>query len=100
MAGTTVRQALVTGISITDGRVVGVTIDGGEIVPGDAVVVAMGPWSGQAAKWLPGVNVPVTGSAAHSIILQPAEPVTAHALFTTFQLHAKSTEPEVTQYHL
>lgn len=23
----------------------------GEVIPADAVVIAMGPWSGQAAKW-------------------------------------------------
>ena len=34
----------------------GVEVDG-EVMPADAVVVAMGPWSGQAAKW--GLPVPV-----------------------------------------
>lgn len=31
---------------------------GREVMPADVVVVAMGPWSGQAAKWLPIPTVP------------------------------------------
>lgn len=40
------------------------------MVPADAVVIAMGPWSGQAAKW--GLPVPaVSGQKATSIVLRP-----------------------------
>ncbi len=46
----------------------------------DVVVIAMGPWSGQAAQWLR--VPPIAGRRAHSIVLQPAQPVSAHALFT------------------
>ena len=37
----------------------GVEVDG-EVMPADAVVVAMGPWSGQAAKW--GLPIPAVRS--------------------------------------
>ena len=35
------------------GAVRGVALASGEIVEGDAVVIAMGPWSILAARWLP-----------------------------------------------
>ena len=36
-----------------DGAVRGVALADGEIVEGDAVIIAMGPWSILAARWLP-----------------------------------------------
>lgn len=41
------------------------------MIPADVVVIAMGPWSGEAASsW--GLPVPrITGQKAHSIIIQP-----------------------------
>jgi glycine/D-amino acid oxidase-like deaminating enzyme len=35
------------------GAASGVVLDSGEVVEGDAVVIAMGPWSMLAARWLP-----------------------------------------------
>ncbi len=52
----------------------------GEVLAADVVVIAMGPWSGQAADWLK--IPPIRGHRAHSIVLTPKEPVSAHALFT------------------
>ena len=52
----------------------------GHVLEADVVVIAMGPWSGQASHWLK--TPPVAGSRAHSILLVPKEPVTPHALFT------------------
>lgn len=55
---TTPHQAwLLTGWCSIDAS--GVEVDG-EGVPADAIVVAMGPWSGQAAKW--GLPVPAVRS--------------------------------------
>ena len=62
---------------------VGVNVDGADI-PADKVVIAMGPWSGDAAKWLP--NVPsISGQKAHSILVRPTEEIGAECLFTQFQ---------------
>ncbi len=56
----------------------GVNIDGREMAA-DAVVIAMGPWSALARRWLP---VPdVYGLKGHSIVLRPSKPVPAEALF-------------------
>ena len=59
------------------------------------VVIAMGPWSGQASDWLK--IPPVEGCRAHSILLVPKEPVTPHALFTdvSSKRDGRSRDPEV-----
>ena len=60
----------------------GVVVDGEE-VKADAVVIAMGPWSGLAAKWLP---VPdVTGQKYASIVLRPEEEISNHMLFLSYK---------------
>lgn len=60
----------------------GVVVDGEEI-EADAVVIAMGPWSGQAAKWLP---VPdITGQKYASIVLRPEEDISNHMLFLSYR---------------
>jgi len=60
----------------------GVVVDGEE-VEADAVVIAMGPWSGQAAKWLP---VPdITGQKYASIVLRPEEDISNHMLFLSYK---------------
>lgn len=60
----------------------GVVVDGEEI-EADAVVIAMGPWSGQAAKWLP---VPsITGQKYASIVLRPEEEISNHMLFLSYK---------------
>ena len=66
----------------------------GEALEADVVVIAMGPWSGQASEWL---KIPlITGSRAHSILLTPKEPVPSHALFTdiTSKQDGRSRDPE------
>jgi len=59
-------------------RVTGVEVDG-ELLTGDAVVIAMGPWSVLAAQWLP--LPPVFGLKGHSIIFETEAPLPAEALF-------------------
>ena len=55
----------------------------GEEIEADAVVIAMGPWSGQAAKWLP---VPdITGQKYASIVLRPEEEISNHMLFLSYK---------------
>lgn len=56
----------------------------GEVIPADAVVVAMGPWSGQAAQW--GLPVPaVSGQKATSIVLRPKADISADMLFLEYR---------------
>ena len=55
--GATIRQSTVTGLKTDGDKVTGVTLDNGEI-DCENVVVASGPWSGDAGKWL-GVDIPV-----------------------------------------
>ena len=61
----------------------GVVLDDGEIVEGDAVVIAMGPWSILATRWLP---LPaVYGYKGHSLIFQTGDAIAAEALFLEYQ---------------
>ncbi len=93
--GARLRIGSVTGLvrASGDGRVTGVLVDG-QAVPGDAVVVAMGPWSVLAARWLP---LPaVYGLKGHSLILRSRQPISAHALFVDYEGEDGSAEaPEV-----
>jgi hypothetical protein len=57
----------------------------GEALAANAVVIAMGPWSSAAAKWLP--LPPTTGQKYHSVVLRPARrqpQVAGDCLFTSF----------------
>jgi glycine/D-amino acid oxidase-like deaminating enzyme len=74
----------VTGIVRDSGgtRVRGVEVDG-RTIEGDAVVVAMGPWSILAAQWLP--LPPVFGLKGHSLVFETGAKVPAEALFLEYQ---------------
>ena len=79
--GAQLRMGCVEGLEIDHGHVRGVRVDG-QTLPADAVVIAMGPWSGHAAQWLP--LPPVWGLKGHSITLQPTAPIPAQALFVDY----------------
>jgi glycine/D-amino acid oxidase-like deaminating enzyme len=76
--GAELRQGCVGGVVTEGGRAAGVVVDG-ETVPGDAVVIAMGPWSILAGRWL---SLPaVFGLKGHSLVFDTGDAVTAQALF-------------------
>ena len=65
------------------GAVPGVALASGEIVEGDAVVIAMGPWSILAARWLP---LPaVLGYKGHSLVFETDGTIPAEALFLEYR---------------
>jgi glycine/D-amino acid oxidase-like deaminating enzyme len=76
-----------------DSRIRGAVVDG-RVVGGDAVVIAMGPWSVLAARWLP---LPaIYGLKGHSLIFRSREPVSPHALFVDYEGEDGSADsPEV-----
>lgn len=78
--GATLVMGEVTGLLLHDGRAVGAEL-GERSVPGDAVVIAMGPWSVLAARWL---DFPaVYGLKGHSLVFDTTLP--ADSLFCEFQ---------------
>ena len=82
--GAELRLGEVTGVAAGNGagRVRGVEV-AGEIVEGDAVVIAMGPWSLLATRWLP---LPaVFGLKGHSLVFETGTAVPAQALFLEYQ---------------
>jgi glycine/D-amino acid oxidase-like deaminating enzyme len=76
--GTEVRIGEVTDLLRKEGRLRGALVDGAP-VEADAVVIAMGPWSRLAARWLP--LPPVFGLKGHSIVFETGGEVPAEALF-------------------
>ena len=81
--GAEVRRGRVTGIvRRADGSTVeGVEVDGG-VIEADAVVVAMGPWSVIAAKWM---SLPaVFGQRSPSLVYDTGTNVPADALFLDY----------------
>jgi len=65
------------------GGVRGVALASGDIVEGDAIVIAMGPWSILAARWLP---LPaVFGYKGHSLVFETGETIPAEALFLEYR---------------
>lgn len=78
--------------------VVGVKLENGDTIEADAVIVCMGPWSGQLE--LKGnsrrVNaLPIEGSRAHSIVCRPEFTVPPQALFTEIIEGRRSYSPEI-----
>jgi glycine/D-amino acid oxidase-like deaminating enzyme len=81
--GAELRTGRVTGIAGDGvGRAKGVEVDG-RIVEGDAVVIAMGPWSVLAAAWLP--MPAVYGLKGHSLVFETGASVPAEAVFLEYQ---------------
>ncbi len=71
----------------------GVIVDG-EIIEGDAVVIAMGPWSILAAAWLP---LPaIFGLKGHSLVFETGTAVPAEAVFCEYrELSGAMQTPEL-----
>ena len=81
--GATVAQATVEGIlQSADGTVTGIRA-GGEEIDGDAVVIAMGPWSVLASAWL---SLPaIYGLKGHSLVFRDSRSTPADALFIDYR---------------
>ena len=79
--GAKLRLGSVTGLLRRGGDVVGVDFDG-EALEGDAVVIAMGPWSVLAAQWLP--LPPVFGLKGHSLVFETGTAIPSEALFLEY----------------
>jgi glycine/D-amino acid oxidase-like deaminating enzyme len=91
--GAELRIGCVTAIAQHHGRATGAAV-GDEIIEGDAVVVAMGPWSILAAASLP---LPaVFGLKGHSLVFATADAVPGEALFIEYREQAGTVlSPEV-----
>ena len=78
--GAELRRGEVTGIlrGPAGDRVAGITVDG-EPVAGDAVVIAMGPWSRLARRWLPLPEV--YALKGHSLLFDTGAALPPEALF-------------------
>jgi len=76
------RLGNVTGLLWRGGKVAGIVLDG-EKLDGDAVVIAMGPWSVLAAEWL---SLPrVFGLKGHSLVFETGSAIPAEAVFLDYE---------------
>ncbi|HEV2954545.1 MAG TPA: FAD-dependent oxidoreductase [Xanthobacteraceae bacterium] len=87
------RLGRVTGVVREGASVVSVAVDGATVA-GDAVVIAMGPWSMLAAAWLP---LPaVFGLKGHSLVFETGTRVPPEALFLDYREESGAVHaPEV-----
>ena len=91
--GAQLRLGRATGLLRRGEGVAGVRLEG-EALEGDAVVIAMGPWSVLAAQWL--ALPPVFGLKGHSLVLDTGAAIPPEALFLECADAAGSTlSPEV-----
>ena len=90
--GTRLRIGIVEGVVKREGVAGGVRVDG-ETLEADAVVLAMGPWTGRATGPLPLPSV--RGLKGYSVTLTGAD-VPAHALFVDYRTaDGRALEPEI-----
>lgn len=89
--GATLRRGTVEAVAVRAGAARGVVVDG-ETVEADAVVLAMGPWTGR----VDGVRLPrIHGLKGYSVTLA-APDVPAHALFMDYRTaDGAALEPEI-----
>jgi glycine/D-amino acid oxidase-like deaminating enzyme len=80
--GAQLRHGRVSGITKREGRATGVEVDGA-VIEGDAIVIAMGPWSILAASWLP--LPPVFGLKGHSLVFETGTTVPGEAVFLEYR---------------
>jgi glycine/D-amino acid oxidase-like deaminating enzyme len=74
-------------------RVRGVIVDD-RLIEGDAIVIAMGPWSGEAAAWLS--LPPLFGLKGHSVLFATGTRIPAEAVFLDYQdLSGALISPEI-----
>ncbi|HXC29322.1 MAG TPA: FAD-dependent oxidoreductase [Stellaceae bacterium] len=81
--GAELKQGRVTGLMRDGDRVTGVELEDGATIAADAVVIAMGPWSVLAARWLK--LPPVFGLKGHSLVFDTGDRVPAEAAFLEYQ---------------
>jgi glycine/D-amino acid oxidase-like deaminating enzyme len=65
--------------SADEARVTGVRLDDGRTIAADAVVLALGPWSLLAARWVP--MPAIYGLKGHSVVFRPDVQLPAEAIF-------------------
>jgi glycine/D-amino acid oxidase-like deaminating enzyme len=88
------RGAVVDLVRDAGGVVRGVALADGDVVEGDAVVIALGPWSVLAVRWLP---LPaVMGYKGHSVVFETGDAIPAEAIFLEYrEASGETLTPEV-----
>jgi len=77
--GAEVRQGEAVGFKTKGGKITSVKLDSGADVEADAVVLAMGPWSGQGSSWL-GKEIPMRIVMEQCLRMEVPERLPLHAI--------------------
>jgi glycine/D-amino acid oxidase-like deaminating enzyme len=89
--GALLRKGVVEALATRDGTVSGVRVDG-ETLAADAVVLAMGPWTGRVK----GLTLPAIHGLKGGSVTLAAAGVPAHALFLDYRTaDGRALEPEI-----
>ena len=73
-AGVPVQIGTVTGLIGSDGGTTGVKLSDGTTIEADAIVLAMGPWTGAASGWL-GYDIPVVPQKGELLYMHQQTPL-------------------------
>jgi glycine/D-amino acid oxidase-like deaminating enzyme len=91
--GATLVNGAVVDLARSGDKVTGVKLENGETIEGDAVVIAMGPWSILATRWL---ALPAThGVKGHSLVFATGEQTPKQALFLEAPDRGEVLTPEI-----
>ena len=77
--GAEIKQGEAVGFETKGGRITSVKLASGAKVEADAVVIAMGPWSGQGTFWL-GKEIPIQLVMEQCLRMQVPRPIPLHAI--------------------
>jgi glycine oxidase len=83
--GAEIRHGDVVGFDTRGGRITSVKLASGKRVEADKVVIAMGPWSGQATCWL-GKEIPVHVAMTECLRVRPRKGFPPHSLAADVQI--------------
>ena len=77
--GSKVKQGDVVGFGTKGGKITSVKLASGKEIEGDAVVIAMGPWSGDGTKWL-GKELPIQLVLEACLRMEVDKPLPLHGI--------------------
>lgn len=80
--GTEIKNRTAVGFRTAGQRVTAVQLSTGDEIPADAFVIAMGPWSSAAARWL-GQEVPMRINREQILVLEVPWEFVPHGVYTS-----------------
>jgi glycine/D-amino acid oxidase-like deaminating enzyme len=83
--GAEVRSGDIVDFDTKGGRITSVMFSSGKKIEADVVIIAMGPWSGQATSWL-GNEVPVVSAMTECLRIRPKKNYPQHSILHDLEI--------------